>query len=137
MNVVIYLFLILTGWSSPIKPAADVALSETVRVSLNSGNAHQLSAHFDKTLELIIDAEKVEFASVQATHAELILRSFFRKYPPHHFQFVYRGASNRIRHSTGTLETDGPPFAVYVLMRQISDQQFVIKALHFRKDKGK
>lgn len=133
MKLISCVLLATTLWSTPAKPAADIALSETLRASLTNGNARQLSAHFAKTLELIIDAENVEFQSVQATHAELILRSFFRKYPPHHFQFVYQGASDRMQYSTGIYQTDGRSFAVYVLMRQASDQQYIISALHFRK----
>lgn len=137
MNFAICILLASILWSSPTKPAANVDLSETVGASLNSGNAYQLSAHFAKTIELVIDTENVEFSSVQATHAELILRSFFRKYPPHRFQFVYRGSSDRMRYSTGTYLTDGHSFAVYVLMRQASNRGFEINALHFRKDTEK
>ena len=113
-------------------PGSDIA--QTVSGSLRSGDASRLSAHFDKTIELLIDAEQVDFQSVQATHAELILRSFFRKYPPHGFQFVYRGAANRLRYSTGTYVTNGQTFSVYVLMRQTPNQQYVINTLHFRKE---
>jgi hypothetical protein len=121
-------------WILPGKSAMEADITQTVGVSLRSGDASGLSARFAKTIELVIDAEKVEFPAVQATHAELILRSFFRKYPPHNFQFVYRGASDRLRYSTGTYETDGQTFSVYVLMRQTSDHTYVINALHFRKE---
>lgn len=134
MNIITSFILSLLIGLSPTKPVTDADITQTVKLSLRSGDAAQLSARFAKTIELVIDAEKVEFQSVQATHAEMILRSFFRKYPPHNFQFVYRGASDRLRYSTGTYESNGQTFAVYVLMRQINDQQFAIKALHFRKE---
>lgn len=121
-------------WSTPGKPAIETDITQTVGVSLRSGDAGRLSARFAKTIELVIDSENVEFAAVHADHAELILRAFFRKYPPHRFQFVYRGASDRLRYSTGTYETDGQIFSVYVLMRQTTNQQYVINALHFRKE---
>lgn len=121
-------------WLLPGKPLTETDISQTVGTSLRSGDASRLSAQFAKTIELVIDTENVEFQAVQATHAELILRSFFRKYPPHSFQFVYRGSSDRLRYSTGTYETSGQVFAVYVLMRQTSDNHYVINALHFRKE---
>lgn len=130
----IKLYFFLSVWLIPTEPASDVVISQAVRLSLRAGDAGQLSARFAKTIELVIDTEKVEFSSVQATHAEMILRSFFRKYPPQGFEFVYRGASDRLRYSTGTYETNGQTFAVYVLMRQTANQQFVINALHFRKE---
>ena len=76
----------------PVKPASDAEVVKTVRTSLLTGNAGQLSACFAKTIELIIDAEKVDFSALSTDHAKLILRSFFRKYPPHGFQFVHQGA---------------------------------------------
>lgn len=119
-------------WLLPGKPIPNADITQTVSGSLRSGDASRLSAHFDKSIELIIDAENVEFQSLQATHAELILRSFFRKYPPNGFQFVYRGVANRLRYSTGTYVTGGQTFSVYVLMRQTANQQYVINTLHFR-----
>lgn len=128
-----FLTLFVVNLLSP-KLAPDSEVIQTVQTSLRNGNAGQLSARFDRNIELVIDTEKVEFSSVQATHAELILRSFFRKYPPHGFEFVYRGASDRLRYSTGTYTTEGQSFAVYVLMRQNADHHYVINALHFRKE---
>jgi hypothetical protein len=134
MNILAGFLFTLFVWLLPTKHVTDVDIIQILKISLQSGDAAQLSARFARNIELVIDAEKVEFQSVQATHAEMILRSFFRKYPPHHFQFVYRGASDHLQYSTGTYETNGQTFSVYVLMRQISDQQFAIKALHFRKE---
>jgi hypothetical protein len=134
MNFILASLLSLSLWCSSTPVDADVALSETVRVSLSRGNAHQLSAYFSKTLQLVIDPVNVEFQSVQAAQAEQILRSFFKRYPPHHFSFVYRGQSSRLRYSTGVYETDGQAFTVYVLMRQSSNRQFQINAIHFRKE---
>ena len=121
-------------WVLPAKPTIEADITQTVGASLRRGDASKLSASFAKTIELVIDTEQVEFSSVQATHAELILRSFFRKYPPHSFQFIYGGTSDRLRYSTGTYETNGKTFSVYVLMHQSDKQRFVVNALHFRKE---
>lgn len=134
MHTFVSFILGLLVWTTPGKPTIETDITQTVGVSIRSGDASRLSARFAKAIELVIDAEKVEFAAVQADHAELILRAFFRKYPPHGFQFVYRGASDHLRYSTGTYETDGHTFSVYVLMRQTANQQYVINALHFRKE---
>lgn len=134
MQLIINFILVWLVGLLPAKPTTETDITQTLRTSLRRGDAGQLSARFAKTIELVIDTEKVDFSSVQATHAELILRSFFRKYPPQGFQFVYRGASDRLRYTTGTYQTNGQTFSVYVLMRQTSDQQFVINALQFRKE---
>ncbi|GAB4052107.1 DUF4783 domain-containing protein [Spirosoma litoris] len=134
MHTIISFIFGLFVWILPGKSPTEADITQTVGISLRNGDASQLSARFAKTIELVIDAEKVEFPAVQATHAELILRSFFRKYPPHKFQFVYRGSSDRLRYSTGNYETGDQTFSVYVLMRQTPDHGYAINALHFRKE---
>ncbi len=101
---------------------------------MRSGNASRLSTGSARTIDLVIDSEKVAFPAVQDNHAQLILRSFFRKCPPHSFQLTYEKSSGRLRYSTGLYESNGKPFSVYVLMRQISNQHYVINSLHFRKE---
>lgn len=127
-------FLALYVWLLPAKFFASPSISQVVGTSLRNGDAEQLSAQFAKTIELVIDTDDVAFSAVEATHAGLILRSFFQRHPPHGFQFVHRGASNQLRYTTGTYESNGQAFAVYILMHQNRNQPFVIKALHFRKE---
>ncbi len=130
-----FLFLLLTavllltqsGWTSPV-----AELPDSIRVSLQTGQAHRLAAHFDKTIELVIDSESVNFQSVAATHAELILNTFFKKHPPLTFRYLYRGASNRLLYGTGTYQSSGQTFAVYVLLRRTSTNQYLINTLQFR-----
>lgn len=117
----------------PEKPVTDAAVMEAVQSSLCSGNAGRLADRFAQTPELVIDSEQVEFAAIEASHAEQIMRTFFRKHPPHRFTCVLTGASDRFRYCTGTYESNGQAFAVYVLLRQADQQQFVVDALHFRK----
>ena len=94
MNILTGFIFSLLVWALPNAAPIEADITQTVSTSLRSGDAGRLSARFAKTIELVIDTEKVEFQALQATHAELILRSFFRKYPPHSFQFVYRGSSD-------------------------------------------
>ena len=134
MHIFVAFVLSLFAWGVPGKNTGTNDISQTVVVSLRSGDASRLSTGFARTIELVIDSEKVDFHAVQANHAQLILRSFFRKYPPHTFQLTYQGSSDRLRYSTGTYESGGKQFSVYVLMRQLNRQQYVINALHFRKE---
>ena len=134
MHTFVAFILSLFIWEAPGKNTVGNDISKTVIVSMRSGDASRLSTGFARTIELVIDSEKVAFPAVQADHAQLILRSFFRKYPPHSFQLTYEGSSDRLRYSTGTYESKGKQFSVYVLMRQTNSQQYVINSLHFRKE---
>lgn len=137
MNYLVSLLLILLLWMAsrelPVEPASDADVIKTIRTSLLTGDAGQLSACFAKTIELVIDAEKVDFPALSTSHAELILRSFFRKHPPQGFRFVHQGTSARLHYRTGTYTTDGQTFTVYILMRRTTNRQYVINTLHFRK----
>lgn len=122
------------------------SLRTNVQQSISTGSARQLATYFDKNIELIIDSEAIEFPSVRATHAEIILKSFFRKYPPRHFQYVYHDDGTHQRHSTGTYQTGLETFQVYVLMHEVRARtsqhasspppQYRISTLHFRKTNG-
>jgi hypothetical protein len=116
------------GWANP--PALE--MPDSIQASLQTGQAHQLAVHFDKTIELVIDSESVNFSSVQAAHAELILNTFFKKHPPRAFKYLYRGSSNRLQYGTGTYQSSGQTFSVYVLLRRTGTNQFVINTLQFR-----
>lgn len=132
------LLIILALWVGSWEQATNSAIVAGVQQSLQAGSAQQLATYFDTTIELIIDSEAVDFQSVQATHAELILRSFFRRYPPRRFQYVYQGDADRQHYSTGTYQTRQERFQVYVLMREIDGptgkpHHYLINTLHFRK----
>ena len=57
---------------------SDVEIAEKIKGSIKSGNAHTLADHFEKSLELVIDAERVDFRRVRHEQAELILKTFFK-----------------------------------------------------------
>jgi hypothetical protein len=113
--------------------ANNPSVNERISSSFRTGNAQDLAFYFDKQLELLIDSEAVDFSEVRAKHAELILKTFFRKHPPQHFQYVYQGGSAHLRYITGLYQTAGQQFSVYLLMRQDARQRFVINTLHLRK----
>jgi hypothetical protein len=117
---------------SPGRAASPDAPDE-IRQSLQTGQAHALATHFARTIELVIDAEAINFPSVGATHAELILSTFFKKYPPVTFRYLYQGNTAGLRYGTGTYRSGGKTFSVYVLMRQGTNKQFVINTLQFRR----
>ncbi len=104
-------------------------------MSLRGGQAHELALCFDRQIELVIDAETVDFPVVRAEQAEQILKTFFKKYPPRNFQYVYQGSTARMRYSTGTYQSNGQTFSVYVLMQQSARQPggYVVNTLHLRK----
>ncbi len=105
---------------------------DSIRVAIQTGDAHYLAASFDKTLEFVIDSESVNFSSIRAGHAEVILDGFFKKHPPSRFRFVQTGASNRLQYGTGVYQSSGETFSVYITLRRTETNEYVINALQFR-----
>ena len=113
---------------------SDVEIAEKIKGSFKSGNAHSLADHFEKSLELVIDAERVDFRRVRDGQAELILKTFFKKYPPKDFRYGFQGTASKVRYCTATYQTlSGSKFQVYILMR-VTNNGYLINTLHFKKE---
>lgn len=114
--------------------ARDVEIAEKIKGSFKNGNASVLADYFERSLELVIDAEKVDFRRVRHEQAELILKSFFKKYPPKDFKYGFQGTASKVRYCTGTYQTtNGIKFQVYILMR-VTKNDYLINTLHFKKE---
>ncbi|WP_229376479.1 DUF4783 domain-containing protein [Fibrella aquatilis] len=101
--------------------------------SVKAGKAAPLATYFDKQIELKIDALQVDYTTVSARQAELILGTFFRKYPPYRFEYIYKGGSGNLLYRTGSYYTGEDHYQVYVLMHRRADKRVVIHSLQFRK----
>ncbi|MFN8354648.1 MAG: DUF4783 domain-containing protein [Spirosomataceae bacterium] len=124
--------MILSVWICQAAPP-DGGVGIKIKNSLKGGYAKELVSLFDKDIELVIDSEKVEFNKISISHAEQILKAFFKKHPPRDFQFVYQGAGATVRYSTGTYFTGTEAYLVYILLKK-SGNQYLIGTIHFRKE---
>jgi hypothetical protein len=112
----------------------DVEVAERIKGSIKMGDAHNLADHFEKNMELVIDSERVSFRNVRNEQAELILKNFFKKYPPKDFKYVFQGTASKVRYCTATYQpAAGGVFQVYILMR-ITEKDYLINTLHFKKE---
>jgi len=124
---------VLSGFIAA-KTARDIEVAEKIKGSIKNGNAHNLALHFEKNLDLVIDAEHVEFRRVRDGQAELILKNFFKKYPPKDFKYGFQGTASKVRYCTATYQTlNGNSFQVYILMR-VTEKEYLINTLHFKKE---
>ncbi|MEZ0483408.1 DUF4783 domain-containing protein [Fibrella aquatica] len=103
--------------------------TQAIGASIKTGEAHQLAAFFDTKLELRVDPVGVDFPSVRADQAEVIMRSFFKKYPPGRFMPTEQGSTTNLRYTTGTYWSGSRSFRVNVLMRQTTPGQYRIHAI--------
>ncbi len=71
----------------------------------------------------------IDFSSVRASQAALIMRSFFRKYPPCQFQTVEQGNTAHLQYTIGTYWSETRSFRVNVLLRQVTPGQYRIHSI--------
>jgi len=122
--------------SSFITPSTskDIEVAEKIKSCFKMGNAHTLADNFEKNLELVIDTERIDFRRVNQEQAELILKTFFKKYPPKDFRYGFQGTASKVRYCTATYQTaTGSKFQVYILMR-VTEKEYLINTLHFKKE---
>lgn len=134
-NFILIVVVVLLG-ANFISPstARDIEVAEQIKLSFKKGDASQLSDHFDQNLELVIDSERVDFQKVRQEQAKLILKTFFKKYPPKDFKYGFQGTASKVRYCTATYQSAmGGKFQVYILMR-ITDKDYLINTLHFKKE---
>lgn len=68
----------------------DEPIDEIVS-AISSGSSSDLAKYFDSSISLNINGQQGDYSSNQA---ELVLKDFFRKYPPSDFSLVFRSENN-------------------------------------------
>ncbi|MEZ0608899.1 DUF4783 domain-containing protein [Fibrella sp. WM1] len=116
-------------WVSMSCFSSEANPTQAIGDSMRLGEANRLASYFDANLELRIDPFGVDYPSVRASQAELIMRSFFKKYPPRHFQPSDQGLTPHLRYTTGTYWSGSQAFRVNVLMRQTAPGKYRIHSI--------
>ncbi len=103
--------------------------TQAIYASMQTGEAHYLASYFDTDLALRIDPTGVDFSSVSANQAELMMHSFFKRYPPLRFQAVEQGNTAHLRYAMGNYWSGTRTFHINVLMRQTSPGYYRINSI--------
>ncbi|GAB2619549.1 DUF4783 domain-containing protein [Belliella aquatica] len=86
--------------------------NEVIFVSFKNGSSKDLARHFENGVELNINGSQGEFSKNQA---ELVLRDFFKKYPPEDFEILHEGYSGeQIKHYIGTYTSMGEAYRILI-----------------------
>lgn len=110
---------------------AQTDVINNVRVAVKSGDSQGLTRYFDNVVELTTDSEDGSYSKKQA---EYVLKSFFRKYPPHDFQYNHIGSSQGgAKYTIGTYTFPNGTFRVYMKLKKVN-ANFVIDTIEFTKE---
>jgi hypothetical protein len=80
------------------------------KAALRAGSSKDISAYFSNLVELSLLGEK---SSYSKSHAEVLLKEFFKKYPPVDFQYIHQGSSKEgLKYAIGKYSYNGGSFRV-------------------------
>jgi hypothetical protein len=117
--------------SSKLLFAQNEEIINNGKMALKNGSSKELSKYFNDIVELSIAGEK---SSYNKSHAEIVLKDFFKKYPPLDFQYIHQGSSKEgLKYAIGKYTYNGGSFRVYILIKQFNGNYF-IDTLEFSKE---
>ncbi|MFL5729027.1 MAG: DUF4783 domain-containing protein [Cytophagaceae bacterium] len=101
------------------------------KTAMKAGSSKDLSRYFSDLVELSLLGEK---SSYSKAHAEVLVKDFFKKYPPVDFQYIHQGSSKEgLKYAIGKYSYNGGSFRVYLLIKQFGGD-YLIDTLEFSKE---
>lgn len=102
------LVVLLTSFASLMQTA------DKITEALKKGDAKNLAVYFNKSVELVILDKENIYSKEQA---ELVVKDFFKKYPPSGFEVQHNGGPDEAKYSIGTYKSGDKKFRVYYLLK--------------------
>ena len=127
-------FLVVTLIFSVLISSKSNAQSEVInnmRAALKAGNSKELVKGFNAIVELNFEGEKSNYSRSQA---ELVLKEFFKKYPPTDFQYIHQGASKQgLTYVIGKYTFENGSFRVWILSKKF-EENYVVDSIDFSRE---
>lgn len=121
-KVIRYCFVGITFIFSTFLSVEANAQSEVinnVRAALKAGSSKGIVKSFNTMVELNFEGEKSNYSKSQA---ELVLKEFFKEYPPTDFQYIHQGASKQgLTYVIGKYTFENGSFRVWILIKKFQD----------------
>jgi hypothetical protein len=102
-----------------------------MRAALKAGSSKELVKNFNSMVELNFEGEKSSYSRSQA---ELVLKEFFKKYPPTDFQYIHKGASKQgLTYVIGKYTFEDGSFRVWILIKKFGDN-YLMDSIDFSRE---
>ncbi|MCU0369906.1 MAG: DUF4783 domain-containing protein [Bacteroidales bacterium] len=124
MKKVIFLVMaiVMMGW---MQTAAQDDPFDPIIDAIRSSDARSLSASFNTTLELCLPDNENTFSSSQA---EMIMKDFFRKYPPDQVEVIQKGTTGAdASFAICSYSSASINYQVYIQLRKEKDRHLINK----------
>jgi len=104
---------------------------DDMRTSLKAGSSKEFVKNFNTMVELNFEGEKSNYSRSQA---ELVLKEFFKKYPPLDFQYIHKGASKQgLTYVIGKYTFENGSFRVWILIKKFDDN-YLVDSIDFSRE---
>ena len=109
IGVLLFLAFSLTQASST---SSTPNLLEGIVTVFQSGSSKELAKYFDYGIDININGNQGDYSRNQA---ELVMRDFFKKFPPVDFQLLYQGSNtDQIIYYIGNYKSEETVFRVFI-----------------------
>jgi hypothetical protein len=113
------------------KVHAQSEVIDDMRAALKAGSSKEFIKNFNTMVELNFEGEKSNYSRSQA---ELVLKEFFKKYPPLDFQYIHKGASKQgLTYVIGKYTFENGSFRVWILIKKFDDN-FLVDSIDFSRE---
>lgn len=131
MNKTFAIVICLLLFSHSLTMAQDNAFDQIIK-AIEESDAKSLSAHFSTTIELRLPGNENTYSSSQA---EMIMKDFFKRYPPDTFKTVQEGSTEETsKFAICSYISGSRQFQVYLYLKREKDQ-FLLQKIKFEEIK--
>jgi len=110
---------------------AQSEVINNLRAAIRAGSSKELVKSFNTTVELNFEGAKSNYSKSQA---ELVMKEFFKKYPPEDFQYIHKGSSKEgLTYVIGKYTYESGSFRVWILVKKFGDQ-YLVELINFNKE---
>ncbi len=116
-----WIFFFLLATTTSFGSAYD-NIPQGVINAFQTGNAEEISAHFNTRLEMILlDKENVYSKS----QAKIILAEFLKTHPPRQFTLLHKGGKHESRYAIGTFQCQGRKYRVTIYFKNMNKKPLI------------
>jgi len=133
-KIVSYCFLsafIIFSIPSVKQVSAQSEVINGLRTAIKAGSSKELVKSFNTMVELNFEGAKKTYSKSQA---ELVMKEFFKKYPPDDFQYIHKGSSKEgLTYVIGKYTYESGSFRVWILVKKFDDR-YLVELINFNKE---
>jgi len=132
VNRILFFFIALLFLTTlPDRAKAQSEVINNLRAALKAGSSKELVKSFNNTVELNLEGEKSNYSRSQA---EIVLKEFFKKYPPTDFQYIHQGASKQgLTYVIGKYSFENGSFRVLILIKKF-EENYLVDSIDFSRE---